>query len=300
MLRRGLLAVSLIALATSVASAAPDARNGQLLYLRPLGGNNPPFGRLFVAAPDGSGARDITPAGIKDVQGAAWSPDGRRIAISAIADNDHDPEIFILAADGRVIRQATNNHLSDRHPTWSPDGRRIAFASIRTGLRQIYGMRADGSRQRRLSHQNEDCEDPAWSPNGRWIVFTCQLGYWKLIRMRPDGSGERRLLPGYPLTETDPSWTPDGRIVFSRGAPTPRGRGIFITGANGKGLRRLRAHGGDPFVSPDGRLIAFAWTPDGANQELFVMRSNGTGVRQITATNGVLEWNADWQRASSR
>ena len=26
-----------------------------------------------------------------------------------------------------------------------------------------------------------------------------------------------------------------------------------------------------------------------------MMRSNGTGVRQITATNGVLEWNADWQ-----
>ena len=163
MLRRGLLAALLIALASSVASAAPDARNGQLLYLRPLGGNNPPFGRLFVAAPDGSGARDITPAGIRDVQGAAWSPDGRRIAISAIADNDHDPEIFILAADGRLIRRATNNHLSDRHPTWSPDGRRIAFASIRTGLRQIYGMRADGSRQRRLSDQNEDCEDPALS-----------------------------------------------------------------------------------------------------------------------------------------
>ena len=238
MLRRGLLVVSLITLAASAASAAPDARNGQLLYLRPLGGNNPPFGRLFVASSDGSGARDITPAGIKDVQGAAWSPDGRRIAISAIADNDHDPEIFILAADGGLIRQATNNHLSDRHPTWSPDGRRIAFASTRTGLRQIYGMRADGTRQRRLSHQNEDCEDPAWSPNGRWIVFTCQLGYWKLIRMRPDGSGERRLLPGYPLTETNPSWTPDGRIVFSRGAKSARGRGIFITGVNGKGLRR--------------------------------------------------------------
>jgi TolB protein len=297
---RVLLVLSAVAVATSVASASPTARNGQLLYLRPLGGNEPPFGRLFVAAPDGTGARDITPAGIKDVQGAAWSPDGRRIAISAIAVNDHDPEIFILAADGRVIRQATNNHLSDRHPTWSPDGRRIAFASIRTGLRQIYGMRADGSRQRRLSHQNEDCEDPAWSPNGRWIVFTCQLGYWKLIRMRPDGSGERRLLPGYPLTETDPSWTPDGRIVFARGAKSARGRGIFIVGASGNGLRRLNPHGGGPAVSPDGSQIAFAWMPDGANQELFVMRSNGTGVRQITATNGVMEWGADWQRASSR
>ena len=63
MLRRGLFALSLIAVAASVASASPDAWNGQLLYLRPLGGNNPPFGRLFVASSDGSGARDITPAG---------------------------------------------------------------------------------------------------------------------------------------------------------------------------------------------------------------------------------------------
>jgi hypothetical protein len=40
--------------------------------------------------------------------------------------------------------------------------------------------------------------------------------------------------------------------------------------------------------------------PDDANEELFVMRSNGTGVRQITATNGLIEWGAEWQRASSR
>ena len=73
MLVRFLLALSSVAVATSVAGASPMARNGQLLYLRPLGGNNPPFGRLFVASPDGT-ARDITPAGIKDVQGAAWSP----------------------------------------------------------------------------------------------------------------------------------------------------------------------------------------------------------------------------------
>lgn len=300
MLGRAFLVGSLIAICVSAASAAPTARNGQLLYLRPLGGNAPPFGRLFVASSDGTGVRDITPAGIKDVQGAAWSRDGRRIAVSAIAEGDHDPEIFILAADGKLLRRVTNNHLSDRQPTWSPDGRRIAFASARTGLFQIYSMRADGSRQRRLTHQNEDCETPSWSPNGRWIVASCQLGYWKLVRMRPDGSGERRLLPGYPLTETSPTWSPDGQIVFSRGAESPRGRGIFSVRASGMGLRRLRARGGDPAVSPDGSFIAFAWMPDGANQELFVMRRDGTGARQITATNGVTEWGADWQRASSR
>jgi hypothetical protein len=127
------------------ASAKPSpARPGQLLYLRPLGGNAPPWGRLFASASDGTGARDITPAGLLDVQGAAWSPNGRRIAISAIAQGDHDPEIFVMAADGSALHRVTNNHLSDRQPTWSPDGRRIAFASARTGLFQIYAMRADG------------------------------------------------------------------------------------------------------------------------------------------------------------
>jgi Tol biopolymer transport system component len=295
-LTRAVFAFSLLALLAAAAGAAPAARNGQLLYLRPLGGNAPPWGRLFLASPSGAGARDVTPPGIHDVQGAAWSPDGRRIAISAIAEGDHDPEIFVLAAEGRLLRRVTNNHLSDRQPTWSPDGRRLAFASARTGLFQIYSMRADGGRQRRLTDQEEDCETPAWSRNGRWIVCSCQLGYWKLVRMRPDGSGERRLLPGYPLTETSPSWTPDGLIIFSRGAKSPRGRGIFTVRADGGGLRRIRAHGGDPAVSPDGRLVAFTWMPDDANQELFVMRRNGTGVRQITATNGVMEWGPDWQR----
>jgi Tol biopolymer transport system component len=297
-LGRAALLVLLVSVLAGVARAAPEASNTALLYLRPLGGNAPPYGRLFVAGADGAGARDITPAGIRDVQGAAWSPDGRHIAISAIADGDLDPEIFIVAPDGTGLRRVTNNYLSDRQPTWSPDGRRIAFASARTGLFQIYSTRTNGGRQRRLSNQAEDCETPAWSPTGRWIVFSCELGYFKLVRMRPDGSGERRLLPGYPLTETSPSWTPDGRIVFSRGAKSPLGRGIFTVRADGTGLRRLRGSGGDPAVSPDGRLLAFVWMRDGANQEIYVMRRNGSGLRQITATNGVTEWGPDWRPVS--
>ena len=290
------MAVICLVVWTSLAGAAPSARNGSLLYLRPLGGNNPPWGRLFVAAPDGSGVRDITPKGILDVQGAAWSPAGKRIAISAIAEGGTSAEIYVVAADGSRLRRLTRNYLQDRQPAWSPDGRRIAFTSARTGLFQIYSMRADGSHQRRLTDQADDCETPAWSPNGRWIVASCELGWWKLVRLRPDGSHERRLLPGYPRNESSPAFARDGSIVFARGAKSAALRGIYTVRIDGHGLRRLRPSGGEPTVSPDDRLIAFTWTPDGANQELFVMRRNGTRTRQITATNGVTESGPDWQR----
>lgn len=296
MVSRAAAALFLVLAFATVAGAASSARNGDLLYLRSLGGNAPPWDRLFLAAPDGSNPRDVTPAGLLDVHGAVWSPDGRRIALSALPDGGTAPELYVVGADGTGLRRLTRNQLADRMPAWSPDGRSIAFASSRDGLQAIYSMRADGSRQRKLSDQNANCETPAWSPNGRWIVATCQLQWWKLIRMRPDGSGERRLLPGYPLTESAPSWTPDGRILFSRGSNRPSGRGIFVVGADGSGLRRLRASGGEPVSSPDGRLIAFTASPDGANQELWTMRRDGTGAKQITATNGVLEHGPDWQR----
>jgi hypothetical protein len=44
------------------ASAHGLARNGRIGYLRPLGGNNPPYGHLFAIDPGGSGAVDLTPA----------------------------------------------------------------------------------------------------------------------------------------------------------------------------------------------------------------------------------------------
>jgi Tol biopolymer transport system component len=273
--------------------------NGRIGYLRPLGGNETPYGRLFVVNPDGSGGADITPPGYTDVRSFAWSPDGRRVAFSAIQEGDHDPELFVVNAGGGTVRRLTDNYLPDFQPSWSPDGRSIAFTSIRTGLSQIYRMRADGSGQRRLTHAFGNCDTPAWSARGNLIAFHCAMANEKVSVMRPDGTHIRTLLNRADTIETRPAWSPNGRLIaFGRGTrgPSWQGLGVWTVRPDGRGLRRVTSAGGQPAFSPDGRWLAFVWER-GGNQELYKVRASGGAAVQLTRTYGIPESTPGWQRA---
>ena len=271
--------------------------NGRIGYLRPLGGNNPPYAHLFAMNPDGSGAVDLTPAGYTDVRTFAWSPDGTRIAFSAIADGDSDPEIFVLSLSSGSVRRLTNNYLPDFGPSWSPGGRFIAFTSIRTGLSQIYRMRSDGSAQRRLTNAQGNCDSPAWAPRGNLIAFHCAMAAEKISVMRPDGTHIRTLLRRAETIEDDPAWSPNGRLIaFARGTRGPawRGLGIWTIRPDGRGAHRVFAGGGDPSYSHDGRWLAFVWNRNG-NQELYKVRTTGQGLAQLTNTYGITEGAPAWR-----
>jgi Tol biopolymer transport system component len=298
--RKFMICACIAAVAGLASPAQGAAPNGRIGYLRPLGGNNPPYGHLFVVNPDGTGATDLTPAGYTDIRSFAWSPSGRRIAFSALQAGDSDLEIFVMSATGGPVRRLTNNYLPDYGPSWSPDGRSIAFTSIRTGLSQVYRMGADGSRQRRLTNALGNCDSPAWSPRATLIAFHCAMANEKVSVMRPDGTHIRTLLRRSSTIDGNPSWSPDGRVIaFSRSlrGPSWRGLGIWTIRPDGRGPRRITAHGGDPAFSPDGRWIAYVRLRNG-NQELYKVRATGRGIAQLTNTYGITEAAPAWQRGS--
>ena len=82
-------------------------------------------GDIFVAAPDGSGMRQLTDDAHRD-RAARWSPDGSRIAF--YSDRSGKYEVWTINRDGSGLRQITSTpRAPSLYPVWAPDGNQLAY-----------------------------------------------------------------------------------------------------------------------------------------------------------------------------
>jgi Tol biopolymer transport system component len=110
-----------------------------------------------------------------------FSPDGSRLAFLRVL-SPHAPSaasaIFVVALDGRGLRQVTPYSLNASIPRWSPDGSRLLFSSNWDNhsdqlSANVYTVRPDGSRLTQITHErdNRHAFTPDWSPDGTRIVY---------------------------------------------------------------------------------------------------------------------------------
>ena len=112
---------------------------------------------------------------IDAVWSPVFSPDDKQIAFSGTKGGLTD--LYVVDADGKNMRQLTNDVYADLQPAWSPDGHRIAFSTDR-GPQSNLGVLKFGP----------------W----RVAVFDMQ-------------SGNSEVLPGQDGLNLNPQWSPDGR-----------------------------------------------------------------------------------------
>jgi len=154
---------------------------------------------IWRVHPDGSGAVNLTADSDANDAFPAVSADGRRVVFRSGRSGDN--EIYLMDADGKNVRRASNAKGTDTMPAISPDGQWLAYATARTGKGlKIWIQRAsDPADQGRLlepSRADLDGIDvhPRFSPDGKWVVFASdRAGFkdeWVLCGMFPQPYGD--------------------------------------------------------------------------------------------------------------
>jgi tricorn protease len=89
-----------------------------------------------------------TPAALVGMRDPAFSPDGKRIAVSWLET------VWTMTPDGReekALVTARGEWVSERDPAWSPDGKSIAFAADTNGAFDVYVAPAAGGAARKVT-----------------------------------------------------------------------------------------------------------------------------------------------------
>jgi TolB protein len=302
-------------LAPAAALATAPGTNGQVAFRRYLGPDRT-NGAIFVAAPDGSGERQITSA----PQNASddypdLASDGSFAAFQRCGRTGC--HLYTVRTDGTGLRIVGSTGVDRSYPAISPDRTRIAFIRTFGHLRPnrppahvaIYTIRIDGSGERRVTlPKSETAEDvdPQWSPDGRRIVFVRMNGTARprhgqaIFVVNADGTRLHRVTPWKLRAGDGPDWSPDGKEILFRSPETEDFLhcNLFTIHPDGTGLRQVthlapRTQLYSASFSPDGRFITFGQTGVDGQADVWTMRTDGSAITPLTRSP---QWDSapDW------
>jgi hypothetical protein len=108
---------------------------------------------------------DDGPVRARLIQGPAPSPDGKRLAFSALT------HLHLMDLPEGTPRRLSAEGAREFHPGWSPDGKWLAYVSWSPEGGHLWKRAGDGSGEStRLTRAAAFYRDPAWSPDGKRIV----------------------------------------------------------------------------------------------------------------------------------
>jgi Tol biopolymer transport system component len=174
------------------------SRDGRFIASR-LGESDPQ--QIVITAVDGSTRQVLPPIeGAQFLSRAAWSPDGKSIAIGG------DRGLALVdVASGSVKRWLTDGRVFG--PAWSPDGKWITYHRYEEGAVGIYLVPADkGGRD--VLYGSRFAYDAAWSPSGDRLVFADSPSGsdFYLASVATDGNDLRSLGMSTNSEDSSPSW----------------------------------------------------------------------------------------------
>ncbi len=181
--------------------------------------------------------RELVFERLGQVMSPTWSPDGTKIALSALAGGTTD--LYVADAVTGNLWQITDDVFADLQPAWSHDGRTIAFATERFlsdlatavfGRPRLALLDVNSGAIAELPVAGTTAFSPQWSADDRELYFVGDPnGSMNVFRARVDGSAMHQItnvdtgISG--ITSTSPALSLSGNgttlafTVYERGRP---------------------------------------------------------------------------------
>jgi TolB protein len=172
----------------------------------------------------------------------AWSPDGRRLALTLSRDGNLD--IYTLELATQTLSRITSDDAIDTEPEWSRDGQTLYFTSDRAGNAQVYQVVLSGERNaQRVTFINGYNARPRLSPDGKELALvTLDRGGYRIAVLELASRNLRVLTDA--RQDESPSFAPNGAMLIY--ATRDGGRGaLAIVSADGAFRQRLSSDQGD-------------------------------------------------------
>ena len=215
--RAGLLLAASVSPDGEHVAYVSDARLTHALCLRPIEGAGRPRQLLESGQSGDLEALRFFSAG------AAWSPDGKTIAVPIKAGGE-DALDLIDVESGEITAQLTFGLDEVQTATFSPDGQEIIFVGLSEGQSDLYRVRRDGTDLRRLTRDRHAERDPQWSPDGRTLVYVgddgpdtdfaaLRFGRMRLLLRDLESGTTRDITPFSTGKAVSPVWSGDGEYL---------------------------------------------------------------------------------------
>ena len=240
---------------------------GTMVYVR---GTNK-FGARPMAWLDRAGTLASLRAIPADWNNAAFSPDGKRVAMDLRSGGNTDVYVYDLELD--TLTPVTTELTNEEFPVWTPDGSRLVYRSFRSATDAsgyaIMWKHADGTGDAQVLVRSEIPLRPgSWDPAGRILAYavTASVNNDDLMILTVDGDeagGWRAGTPTpyirSPARERTPEFSPDGHWLAYTSNESGRDE-VYVRPFPGPGQRvTVSSEGGvNPMWSPARSELVFA------------------------------------------
>ena len=232
---------------------------------------------IWVSAPDGSNAVQLTNFGNRQTGSPHWSPDGKQLAFDARPEKHSD--IYVIDPEGGKPRRLTNSGNNDAVvPNWSRDGRWVYYASNAGGDWDLWKTPIDGA-QPPVQVTKHGGFAPFESSDGKTLYYA----KWNDsgIYAMPVNGGLETLVTGELLRSLWRYWSlSDKGIYLLRPGRNANSTEIVpmlsFFNFETKKVVDLRSLDKGPMpgpgmtVSPDGKLMLISQPDDGASEIMIV------------------------------